>query len=100
MKISNDQIMSNVNQFKQDPVGKGTNASGSGKAAKSLGPDRVDISVSKEEVENLKKTMQGMPDVQSERVARLRNDIATGTYQVDGKLVAEKMLKAWSNLNG
>jgi negative regulator of flagellin synthesis FlgM len=100
MKISNDQIMSNINQFKQDPAGKGSNAAGAGKTGKYPGPDRVDISVSTAEVESLKKTMQGLPDVQSDKVARLRNDIATGTYQVSGKLVAEKMLNAWSNLNG
>jgi flagellar biosynthesis anti-sigma factor FlgM len=44
--------------------------------------------------------MQGMSDVRAEKVASLKNSIADGTYAVDGRKVAEKMLENWKALNG
>jgi flagellar biosynthesis anti-sigma factor FlgM len=52
------------------------------------------------EIDRLKKTMQVAPDFRSDRVAQLKEQIAAGTYRVEGKAVAEKMLQSWSELRG
>ncbi len=39
------------------------------------------------------KVLETLPDVREEKVAEIRERIAKGTYQVDGKEVAEKMIK-------
>ncbi|HTP66847.1 MAG TPA: flagellar biosynthesis anti-sigma factor FlgM [Geobacteraceae bacterium] len=100
MKISNEQLISVVNRFKTDPVeSKDDPSRGKAKAA-AQGGDRVDLSINSGDIEQLKQTMQGMSDVRSERVAALKQSIANGTYSVDGKQVAEKMLDNWKALNG
>jgi len=100
MKISNDQLPSVVNRFQSDPVEKrnGTSQSNTGSVAQ--GGDRVELSISSDDIEQLKQTMQGMPsDVNAERIASLKSSIADGTYSVSGQKVAEKMLENWKALN-
>jgi negative regulator of flagellin synthesis FlgM len=99
MKISNDQLASVINRFKSDPVEKKDDAS---RAKTSNAPqrgDRVELSITSGEIEQLKQTMQGISDVRAERVASLKKSIADGTYSVDSKLVAEKMLDNWKSLH-
>ena len=100
MKISNDQLISVVNRFKSDPVEKKDEASRSKPKGVAQGGDRVELSISSGDIEQLKQTMQGMSDVRSERVASLKQSINDGTYAVDGRKVAEKMLDNWKTLNG
>lgn len=100
MKISSDQLISVVNRFKTDQVEKrDDNAQAKPKSA-AQGGDRVELSIKSGDIEQLKQTMQGMSDVRAERVAALKKSIADGTYSVDGKLVAQKMLDNWKALNG
>ena len=100
MKISNEQLISVVNRFKTDPVESKDDPSRARAKTAAQGGDRVDLSINSGDIEQLKQTMQGMSDVRSERVAALKQSIADGTYSVDGKLVAEKMLDNWKALNG
>ena len=99
MKIDSDQIISVVNRYKSDPVEKRDDSSRT--ASKSVAPsgDRVELSISSGEIEQLKQTMQGLSDVRADRVASLKREIADGTYSVDGRKVAEKMLDNWKTLN-
>jgi negative regulator of flagellin synthesis FlgM len=100
MKISNDQLNSVVNRFKSDPVEKRDETARSKPKGVAQGGDRVELSISSGDIEQLKQTMQGMSDVRAERVASLKQSIADGTYSVDGRKVAEKMLDNWKTLNG
>ena len=99
MKISNDQLISVVNRYKTDPV-ENKDASKAKPKAVAQGEDRVDLSINSGDIEQLKQTMQGMSDVRAERVAALKQSIADGTYSVDSKKVAAKMLDNWKALNG
>ncbi len=99
MKINNDQLGSVINRFKSDPVEKKDDATRSKTANAPQGGDRVELSIKSGEIEQLKQTMQGISDVRAERVASLKQAIADGTYSVDGKLVAEKMLDNWKTLH-
>ena len=100
MKISNDQLNSVVNRFKSDPVEKRDETARSKSKGVAQGGDRVELSINSGDIEQLKQTMQGMSDVRSERVASLKKSIGDGTYAVDGRKVAEKMLENWKALNG
>ncbi len=101
MKISSDQLISVVNRFKTEQVEKrDDNAQAKTKKAAQVGGDRVELSIKSGDIEQLKQTMQGMSDVRAERVAALKKSIADGTYSVDGKLVAQKVLDNWKALNG
>jgi negative regulator of flagellin synthesis FlgM len=100
MKISNDQLSSVVNRYKTDPLEKKDDASRTKPKTAAQGGDRVDLTINSGDIEQLKQTMQGMSDVRSERVAALKQSIADGTYSVDSKKVAEKMLDNWKALNG
>lgn len=105
MKIDSEQLRVAVNTFKGDAVEKNgsveKNDSSSPLGGKDLSQnsDRVEISLNSGEIDRLKKAMQEAPDVSSDKLAQLKQQIADGSYQVDGKAVAEKMLQRWSELN-
>ena len=99
MKIDNDQIMSILSRYKSDPVEKKEESSRSKTKNQPVAGDRVELSVNSSEIDQLKQTMQGISDVRSDRVASLRKSIDEGTYSVDGRKVAEKMLDNWIALN-
>lgn len=99
MKIDNDQIGSILNRYKSEPVEKKEESSRSKAKTQAVTGDRVELSVNSSEIEHLKQTMLGISDVRAERVASLKKSIDGGTYSVDGRQVAEKMLEYWKSLN-
>jgi negative regulator of flagellin synthesis FlgM len=99
MKIENDQILSVVNRYKSDPLEKKDGASPAREKKRADTGDRVELSLSNSEIEQLKQTMQGISDVRAERVASLKQSIDEGTYSVSGANVAEKMLEYWKSLH-
>jgi negative regulator of flagellin synthesis FlgM len=100
MKIDSEQLLATVNKFKNEPIEKNETAAVTPEKWIRRASDRVELSRNGAEIERLKKTLQVTPDFRIDRVAQLRGQIAAGNYQVDGKAVAEKMLKSWSELNG
>jgi len=54
--------------------------------------DRVELSLGRMQVERLKQIDPAEETVRTERVAALKQQVADGTYRVDGGLVAGKML--------
>lgn len=100
MKIDNEQLMATVNKFKNEPLEKSEAGAVAAKIGLRRGSDRVELSTNGTEIERLKKTMQVVPDFRSDKVAQLKAQIDAGSYQVDGKAVAAKMLQSWSELNG
>jgi negative regulator of flagellin synthesis FlgM len=98
MKIDNE-ILSIVNRYKSDPVEKKEESSRSKAKNQPVAGDRVELSANSSEIDQLKQTMQGISDVRTDRVASLRKSIDEGTYSVEGRKVAEKMLDNWKALN-
>ncbi|RNC67265.1 MAG: flagellar biosynthesis anti-sigma factor FlgM [Desulfuromonadales bacterium] len=56
------------------------------------GPDRVELSLGAMRVEELKKAATVEPPARTDKFDAIRQQIADGTYQVDSRLVAGKML--------
>ena len=99
MKIDNEQLLSTVNKFKNEPLEKNDPVAAGGETLTRRGSDRVELSTNGAALEQLKKSMQVAPDFRADRVAQLKERIDAGTYQVEGKAVAARMLQSWSELN-
>lgn len=54
--------------------------------------DTVNLSNAAQTLQNVEKKLASAPDVDSERVERLRQEIDSGSYQINAERVAEKML--------
>jgi flagellar biosynthesis anti-sigma factor FlgM len=61
-------------------------------AAPVTGSEHVVLSAKAEEVGMAREALQGVPDVRSDRVAKLKQQIEAGTYHVSADEVADKML--------
>lgn len=55
--------------------------------------DRVNLSDSAKLIQQAKKTLEETPDVDMEKVQRLQNEIANGTYKADGETVSDALLR-------
>lgn len=55
--------------------------------------DKVDLSSLKEEVARLKAKAKEAPDIDEEKVARIKKALESGTYHVDATAVARSILK-------
>jgi negative regulator of flagellin synthesis FlgM len=100
MKIDSEQLLATVNKFKNEPTEKNETAAVTVEKWSRREADRVELSRNGTEIDRLKKALQVTPDFRLDRVAQLKGQIAAGNYQVDGKAVAEKMLKSWGEFHG
>jgi len=55
--------------------------------------DAVTLSGEGQDVARLVAKAQSLPDVRNEKVAAVQNAIESGTYKIEGKKVAEKLLR-------
>ncbi len=55
--------------------------------------DTVVISEAAKRIQETRAKLDEVPDVREDKVAELRNQIQSGTYQVDAQKTAEKLLK-------
>ena len=100
MKIDSEQLLSTVHRLKNEPVAKGESSPDVAPGAVGRGSDRVDLSGNRAKVDKLKTIMLQMQDGQSEKVAKLKQQVADGSYQVAASEVAGKMLDRWRDVNG
>ncbi|MGA1863335.1 flagellar biosynthesis anti-sigma factor FlgM [Deferribacter thermophilus] len=54
--------------------------------------DRVEFSVDRQKIDNLKQKIKEASDVRKEKIDQLKKSIEAGTYDVTGKKVAEKIV--------
>jgi len=55
--------------------------------------DKVVLSPKAREIQEAKKLLSSIPDIREEKVARIKKEIEDGTYRIDGKKLAAKMIR-------
>jgi len=55
--------------------------------------DKVELSDRAKQVQAASKIANSFPEVREDKIARIRNQIETGTYQIDANKIATAMLK-------
>jgi negative regulator of flagellin synthesis FlgM len=55
--------------------------------------DKVELSAQAKQVQAASKIATSFPEVREDKVAQIRNQIETGTYQIDAGKIAAAMLK-------
>jgi len=99
MKIDSQNTISGINLYQNDQLAKKAENGQQSVKTREQQLDRVELSTRKGEIEKLDKAVNALPDVRSERVAALKQQIADGSYKVDSKDVAAKMLQSWQSMN-
>ena len=59
----------------------------------SISEERVELSRKASDLNRIREIVQKTPDIRGERVALLREKIASGSYNVSGQEIAGKMLR-------
>jgi len=94
MKITDNNSSLNIRNYVNNVQDKkklsGLAKPGSSQAAKE---DKVVLSPKAKEVQEATKLIKELPDIREEKVAKLKEQVDQGTYRVDGKKIAFKMLK-------
>ena len=62
--------------------------------------DRVQLSDRARELRRLREVLDESPEIREELVARLREEIASGRYGIDGRRIAEGILAEEARLSG
>ena len=99
MKIDSQNTISGINLYQNDQLAKKAENGQQSVKTQEQQLDRVELSTRKGEIEKLDKAVKALPDVRSERVAALKQQIADGSYQVDPMDVAAKMLQSLQGMN-
>jgi len=94
MKITDNNsslnIRNYVNNIQDNKKIGGSAKQGSSQAVKE---DKVVLSPKAKEVQEATKLIKELPDIREEKVAKLKEQVNQGTYRIDGKKIAFKMLK-------
>jgi negative regulator of flagellin synthesis FlgM len=59
-----------------------------------LAPDEVVLSTEAKEFSQMLQKLKAMPEVRQDKVQAIEGQLASGTYQVDSKAVAQKILQS------
>ena len=55
--------------------------------------DKVELSPQAKQIQEAKKLIKGIPEVQQHKIDEIKQQIEKGTYRVDGQQIAVNMLK-------
>jgi flagellar biosynthesis anti-sigma factor FlgM len=92
MKI-NDNYFVTLDSYTRNINGKTLSDSSKKQDEKTLSrTDEVILSPMANELRELKKAIDLIPDIREEKILMLKSQIEEGTYQVDGKKIAGRML--------
>ncbi len=94
MKITDNNSSLNIRNYANN-IQDNRKTSGSAKqgSSQAVKEDKVVLSPKAKEVQEATKLIKGLPDIREEKVAKLKEQVDQGTYRIDGKKIAFKMLK-------
>lgn len=58
-----------------------------------IASEKIDLSAKAKEIQQALEIVKNTPDIRTNKVNRIRTEIAAGRYQVDNEAVAEKILQ-------
>lgn len=94
MKINDNNSSLNIRKYvsniKDNRKIDGLAEQGSSQTVKE---DKVVLSPKSKEVQEATKLIKELPNISEEKVAKLKEQVDQGTYRIDGKKIAFKMLK-------
>jgi len=100
MKINNGTINNGIRNARNEAQEKKAAAGSGSEKSRAQGVDRVELSVSLQEVDKLTGALAAMPGTNAEKIESIKSRIADGSYSVSGQDVAEKMLRFLGILKG
>lgn len=89
MRINNDGINKMLNIYNRNQG----NVDNTNKTGKSKKLDQLDISSNARDFQIAMEEVKKQPDVREEKVARIKRQIESGTYEIDAKKIADKMMQ-------
>ncbi|MBI5639117.1 MAG: flagellar biosynthesis anti-sigma factor FlgM [Nitrospirae bacterium] len=92
MKIYGNKPPEKDVQLKVQGMGRNVAAAGKGGPEKSSVTDKVDLSGKAKELAELKNAIGQLPDIRTDKVQAIEKAITDGTYKVDSRKVAGKMI--------
>ncbi len=90
MQISAKQVQRVLEVYSQNQVQRSEKV---GKTAPLLGADKVVLSRESQEYQVARRAVDAAPEMREEKTADLSEAVKSGTYQVDGERIAEKILQ-------
>ncbi|MGM0438619.1 MAG: flagellar biosynthesis anti-sigma factor FlgM [Bacillota bacterium] len=88
MKINNNDI--NMNKIMK--AYQNLNQKENNNVNQTSKSDQVNISKKAKEIQNIKETLENKPAVRQDKVEQIKKQIQNGTYKVDSKKIAEKII--------
>jgi negative regulator of flagellin synthesis FlgM len=83
-----------LKQLKTADTDRAQEQQGQERAGKSSGArESVEISSRAQEMKGARDALQALPDVRAEKVEQVKAQIEQGTYEVNGKQIAEKIIR-------
>jgi len=94
MKISkvDDATLQMIQQYQKTEKVEDRSSEKAGAANNLVPEEKVNLSTTAKDVQNLKNAISKLPDVREEKVQALKDQIEKGTYRVDADKVADKMV--------
>jgi len=96
MKITGNNPFTKVDTYVKNIGRDKGKASASSRESSKGAPstvDRVVLSSKAQEIHEMKKLLNSIPDIREGKVAQIKERIENGTYEIDGKKIALKMIK-------
>jgi negative regulator of flagellin synthesis FlgM len=94
MKITDKNPYVNLDAYTKNVKDKERIANQGKQASKQvMEEDKVVLSQEAKKIQEAKKLMDSIPDIREEKVAKIKAQIENGTYQVEEKKLAAKIIK-------
>ncbi len=89
------RIKNKTVQDRMDVAGKkaAQQKSDTSSAGQTSGGEQIALSQKAKGIQKALETVQASPDIRSEKVAEIKSQIASNTYQIDSEALAEKILR-------
>ncbi|MDH5763382.1 MAG: flagellar biosynthesis anti-sigma factor FlgM [Nitrospinota bacterium] len=90
IRIKNKTIQDRMDVAGKKSASQKPDAASTGQVA---GGEQIALSAKAKGIQKALETVQTSPDIRSEKVAEIKNQIASNTYRVDSEALAEKILR-------